>query len=444
MQQLEGGLILRSLGEGTEKDHATITQFYKDTFGESGEEDTVAMGEWVNTLISGSHPTTTLDDIWVVVDPAKDDQIVSAVLLIPQMWHYGSIPVTVGRVELVATNKDYRRRGLVRAQMNAAHERSAQLGHHMQAITGIPYYYRRFGYTMAVELGVRNTLPIYAIRKLADDQQPKYTLRMATLDDAEQLAAWDAYRAQTAALSMIRTPDLWRFEIAGRHDDEVWKLRVHIIEDAATGEGVGYVALRVPKEFKFYSILSYVVGEKASYLQTFDDVMRGVKTYAQEFYQDKPELMPDAVYFDTGTPEVIDMMLQTMPGGRVMAETYAWYLRIPDISLFIQRVAPVLEQRLHHSGANCYTGDLKIAFGDLNGIEMTFDQGKITDVVSRPFDIYEGDVKYPFHSFLNVVFGHHTPGELLHIFPEARASTKALVLLNALFPKQRSFLFGLG
>jgi predicted N-acetyltransferase YhbS len=444
MQQLEGGLILRSLGEGTEKDHTTITQFYKDTFGEAGEDDTVAMGEWVNTLISGNHPTTMLDDVWVVVDPAKDDQIVSAVLLIPQTWHYGNIPVTVGRVELVATNKDYRRRGLVRAQMNAAHERSAQLGHLMQAITGIPYYYRRFGYTMAVELGVRNTLPMYAIHPLPQDQQAKYRLRLATLEDAEQLAAWDTYRARTAALSMIRTPDLWRFEIAGRHDDEVWKLRLHIIEDTSTGEGVGYIALRVPKEIKFYSVLNYVVGENASYLQTFDDVMRGVKAYAEAFYEDKPELMPDAIYFDSGAPEAVDMMIQTMPGGRVLADTYAWYMRIPDFPAFIEHVAPVLEQRLSHSGANRYTGNLKIAFGDLDGIEMTFEQGKITGVVSRPFEIYEGDVKFPYHSFLNVVFGHHTADELLHVFPEARASRQARMLLHALFPKQRSFLFGLG
>src|SRR5689334_7311388 len=116
-QLLDGGLILRSLSEGHASDKENIAKFYQDTFGEAGEDTPIALGEWTRTLVSGRHPTVTDDDVWVVVDPVKDDQIVSAVLLIPQTWQYDGIPVGVGRVELVATNKEYRRRGLVRAQI---------------------------------------------------------------------------------------------------------------------------------------------------------------------------------------------------------------------------------------------------------------------------------------------------------------------------------------
>jgi predicted N-acetyltransferase YhbS len=444
LKQLEGGLILRSLSEGVASDHANIGQFYADTFGEAGEEDTTALREWAQTLISGSHPTTTLEDVWVVVDPAKGDQIVSAVLLIPQTWLYGDIEVGVGRVELVATNKEYRRRGLVRALVNAAHERSAQLGHIMTGITGISHYYRRFGYTMGVDLGIRTSLPFFAIPKLADDQKPKYTLRPAGVEDAEQLAQWDLYRARTCALSMPRSADLWRFEIAGRHPDEVWRLYPLVIVNTQTNEGVGYVLLRAPKEFKFYAMLSYIVGEKTSYLETFDDVMRGVKAFAEAFYREIPQFMPDVIALDSGVSEAVDTLIQSMPGGRLLPDTYAWYMRIPDIAAFIRHVAPVLERRLCDSGANCYTGSLTVAFSDLTGVEMKFEQGKIIDVVERPFDLYEGDARFAFHTFLNVVFGHRTQEELFHILPETFANGKARVLFNAMFPKQRSWLYPLG
>lgn len=441
-RQLDGGLILRSLSEGFESDRANVSKFYQETFGEAGEDDTVAMGAWVDTLVSGTHPTTTLDDVWVVVDPSKNDQIVSAVLLIPQDWQYEGIPVGVGRVELVATNKDYRRRGLVRAQIEAAHERSASLGHIMQSITGIGHYYRRFGYTMAVDLGIRNTLPFYAVPKLAKDEQPKYTFRMAALEDADRLTAWDQYRARTSRLSMVRTPDQWRFEIAGRRDNEVWKLYIHIIVNHQ-GEDVGYFAMRLANEFQFCACQSYVVGDQASYLDTWSDVTRQMKAHAEEYYQDKPDLMPGAIYFDSGMPEAIDAIVQATPGGRSLTNLYAWYLRVADLSIFIRQIAPVLEQRLKGSGANNYTGSLKIGYYDLTGLEITFEQGKIVDAVQRPFVLYEGDVSFPFHSFLNVLFGHRTWTELDYIYPEAGANAKARVLLDALFPKQRSWINGL-
>ena len=58
-----------------------------------------------------------------------------------------------GLPELVGTHPDYRRRGLVREQFEVLHRWSEERGHLMQAIGGIPYYYRRFGYEMAVYMG---------------------------------------------------------------------------------------------------------------------------------------------------------------------------------------------------------------------------------------------------------------------------------------------------
>ncbi len=63
------------------------------------------------------------------------------------------MPIKVGRIELVGTDPAYRRQGLIRQQMDAIHKRSAAKGEMIQAITGIPWYYRQFGYEMALNLG---------------------------------------------------------------------------------------------------------------------------------------------------------------------------------------------------------------------------------------------------------------------------------------------------
>jgi hypothetical protein len=103
----------------------------------------------------GDHPTTSASDFTVVVDENADGKIASTMNLISQTWVYdgpsGGIPFALGRPELVATDEAYRRRGLVRMQFEAIHAKSAARGEMVQAITGIPWYYRQFGYEMCVD-----------------------------------------------------------------------------------------------------------------------------------------------------------------------------------------------------------------------------------------------------------------------------------------------------
>ena len=61
-------------------------------------------------------------------------------------------PIPAGQVELVATAREYEGRGLARALMGWAHERSARRGHLVQVMIGIPYFYRQFGYQYAIAL----------------------------------------------------------------------------------------------------------------------------------------------------------------------------------------------------------------------------------------------------------------------------------------------------
>ena len=141
-RDLGNGLRLRSISPA---DTGPLTEFATRVFGHQTGEPDVMAGIWAGELSRGDHPAVPPDDGVIVVDTATG-RIVSSCLFIRQTWTYAGIPFGVGRPELIATDPGYRNRGLVRAQMETVHAGSAALGHHMQALTGIPYFYRQFGY----------------------------------------------------------------------------------------------------------------------------------------------------------------------------------------------------------------------------------------------------------------------------------------------------------
>ena len=80
---------------------------------------------WTRDLLSGRHPTTTANSVTVVVDPKKQNKIVSSMVLIPQVWAYDGLSFGCGRPELIGTDPNYRRRGLARVQIDLFHAQSA-------------------------------------------------------------------------------------------------------------------------------------------------------------------------------------------------------------------------------------------------------------------------------------------------------------------------------
>ncbi len=434
---LDGGLILRTLSEGHAGDCERLPQFYADVNGEGDtEEEKEGLRQWTEDLIH-RHPTTTLDDIFVVVDPAHDDRIASATLLIPQTWRYEEIPFAVGRPELVGTLPDYRRRGLVRALMEAVHARSAALGHHVQAITGIPHFYRAFGYTMALDLGPRASLALTAFPERAPDAPAPFTLRPATVDDIPRMAAWHEWAAHGRLLTDARSPAEWKHTVAGHSPASVRNV-IHLLITNPAGEDVGFVEL--------YTLLSpksrldcgmYVVGENASYLETYGDVVRGIRQWAAARYGECPALL----YFESGLHPGLERLIERSLGGAVRTP-YAWYLRVADTVAFLQQIAPMLERRLEHSAAHGYSGDFAIGFYDLTGIRMTFARGRLSAVA--PMQGKDGyDISFPWHLFWNAVFGYGGYDEMRAVLPDVYGSGKGVLLLETLFPRKRSWIEGM-
>ena len=129
-----------------------------------------AVGVWVRDLMLRPHPTCQPSD-FPIVEALATGKIVSSMNLISQRWSYGGISFGVGRPELVGTLPEYRNRGLVRKQFELIHQWSAERGEMVQVITGIPYYYRLFGYEMALSLNQKRIGYESDVPRLEADEQ---------------------------------------------------------------------------------------------------------------------------------------------------------------------------------------------------------------------------------------------------------------------------------
>ena len=130
-------------------------------------------------LAERGEPDDTLDHRLVVTDPdagwpacavvVDGDRVVSTATLLDEEIRVADVRLPAGQVELVATDREYEGRGLVRELMRWAHDRSAARGHVVQAMIGIPYFYRLFGYEYAIDIP-----PVRAVRTVpAGDGTPR-------------------------------------------------------------------------------------------------------------------------------------------------------------------------------------------------------------------------------------------------------------------------------
>src|SRR5918998_4519329 len=240
LRDLGGGLILR---RATREDAEAVAAFNGRVHHSPGgsfeqREPHRGIAAGTRNLMSGDHPTCDASDFTVIEDTTTGS-IVSSACLIGQRFSYEGVEFDAGLPELVGTHPDYRRRGLVREQFEVLHRWSWERGHLMQAIAGIPYYYRMFGYEMTVYMSWGRRIYVQHVPgkpSKADEEEDSprtYHLRPATASDARFISDLDRRARGRYVLTSSRDERLWRYEIAGRDPESDESLEVRIVEDAA-------------------------------------------------------------------------------------------------------------------------------------------------------------------------------------------------------------------
>ncbi len=438
IEDLGDGLILR---HATPADAETLADFNSRVHSDDGWDQPEAfLYHWTHDSLTKPHPTLKPSDFLIVEDTVKG-RIASTMNLIPQTWAYNGVEFGVGRPELVATHPDYRQRGLIRKQFDLVHRWSAERGHLVQAITGIPWYYRQFGYEMAVELsgGRRCYTPL--IPKLKEGETEPYRLRRATPADIPFMKALDDASASRNLLFCVRDEALWQLELTGRSEGAT--LRFEIIENAA-GEPVGFVRWPNMLWGAALPVWGIEVAPGHNWQAVANSVLRGMALLGEALLKEKnSERSLEQIYFVLGSQhpvyEVIPHRLQES------TEPYAWYLRVPDLPAFLRNIAPALEARLAASLLPGYTGDLMLNFYR-SGVRLDFQAGKLAGVDTwKPTTEHEGHVAFPDRTFIQALFGYRSLDELEAAFPDCwvdRDNPDKGVLALVLFPKQPSSIWG--
>ncbi len=394
------------------------------------------IGTWTSDLMTKPPPGFAVSDITIIEDRISGE-IVSSLNLISQIWSYGGVHFGVGRPELVGTDPRYRRRGLVRIQMDLIHEWSAERGQSVQAITGIPYFYRQFGYEMALALGGGRTFHRAMVPALRPGESERFRVRGAEEDDVPFIARTYSVAERRQVVSCVRDEANWRYELVGRSEGSDPGRSFVVIEDAA-GESVGFLAY-VPFLVQSGDVIVNCIElqEGTSWLAVMPCVLRYLEGVGTTLVAHTPSPGFVGIAFGLGESHPCYQVL----GERFIrvGNPYAWYIRVPDIAGFLATVSPALERRLAESVLPGHSGDLKISFYD-SGVRIRMERGRLTGVEPwQPSRADPGDLGFPGLVFFQLLFGNRSLADLEYAYADCRVSSwEARVVANALFPKGTS------
>lgn len=438
-RDLGDGLLLRW---ATPDDAEEVARFNLGIHSDNPDEPEQFLYHWTHDLMRGDHPTTKAGDFTVVVDSNGGGRIVSSLNLISQTWAYDEIPFPVGRPELVGTLPQYRRRGLVREQMAVIHALSASRGEIVNAITGIPWYYRQYGYEMGLNLG--GSRQLFWARPGNDEkvEEETYRLRPATADDIPLLH--ELYRAHLgqSLITRLRDDAQWRYEMFGSHGESIWTLKPQMIltpEDRVVayanfsqyGTTFGFSEMGVLSGYSWRAVARFLV--------------RHLKREADTLNQTRPaEKQIANISFNLGEAHPVyealgkDLERPNLP--------YAWYVRVPDLPRFLRHIAPALERRLAGSVMAGHTGVVKINLYH-SRFTLVWENGRLKEV-GEGYEytrLEEGDAQFPELTFLQLLFGYRSREELSAAFADHYTrNNETAVVLDILFPRRPSHVIPMG
>ncbi len=399
---------------------------------------------WTWDLMSGRHPTTTAKD-FVIVEDTQTAQVVSSACLIPQVWAYEDIPFGAGRPELIGTDPAYRRLGLARAVIGTIHALSAAYGHAVQGITGIRWFYRQFGYEYALPLGGSRELSMNDVLALKEGQVEPFQIRPATEEDIPTLMRLYQHQCTGKLATALMDTARWRYHIVDASKGSDQDLRIYCILDSQ-GDVIGYYSTPARLWGSCLAMWEIGIERGVSVRSVLPSVTRAIKAQGEAYAaQAKPQKITlTGIRFHLGLEhpayQALDAKLSPLK------RPYGWYIRVPDLPRFIHHIAPVLERRLAASVMSGFSGELNITFYR-TGLQLVFEQGRLIaakDWSAPGTDEGWNGAGFPPLVFLQLLFGYRSLEELSYAFPDCWADEEPTLLLNALFPKQVSWVLPLG
>lgn len=265
----------------------------------------------------------------VVVD---GDRVVSTATLLDEELQFvipgraQPLQLPAGQVELVATAPAFEGRGLVRGLMGWAHDLSAARGHVLQVMIGIPYFYRLFGYTYAIDIPARRPLSEPPGREALEG----HAVRPATTADLPEVRRLQAHAQQAADLRMPHSPPRWQW-LLDRHGSTTW-----VVERTAAGGRTRVLATGRTTPPQDEPVLAELAATDYA-------AVLAMVAHAHRLSVAVDDPSPLVIWDRPGTVtgEVVDALCGPAP---LQAEQY--YVRVPNEVTLLDRLRPLLQARL--------------------------------------------------------------------------------------------------
>jgi Acetyltransferase (GNAT) domain len=452
LTQIADPLYQRELGDGlilrwsTPADTENIAYLTSSVFRNAPDAPVnTFLANMLYEMMAGQHPVMGPGDVAVVEDRRrKEHPLVASTCLWRQTWEYAGIPFEIGRPEIVATDPDYRNRGLVRTIFGLIHARSEAEGHLAQGITGIPYFYRQFGYEYALDLDVNRVTHCALIPPAKEGIPEACSLRDASLEDIPLITSlYERQRADYPVSTRI-DEQWWRYQLQtwnAVEADAHWHIFIIL---AADGAPVGYLTLPTIRWRQSIPVFDLAVCAGVNLQAIMPALLRAIQAQGANLLA-PPKAEPiNKITFSLGQKHPAYAVL-----GRELAFErdlpYAWYVRIPQLLKFLRHIAPALERRLEHSALSGYSGELVLSFYR-DGLRLVFDKGHLSLVEDwRPPTWNSNEhAGFPPLVFLQLLFGRRSLHDLRYAFPDVRVNNEAELLLETLFPASPAWVIPLG
>jgi len=441
-EQLDGGLVRRwSTAADVERIAALLGSTLRQAQDEMPNPRTIA---GTRLLMDSDFPYTTAEDAAVVEDTGTGE-IVASILFWRHAWSYAGIPFGVTRPEMVATAAAHRRRGLVRALFEMIHARGAAEGHLLSAITGIPYFYRQFGYEYALDLDGSRTVFFTSIPDGEAGKAEPCRLRHAELGDVDRLKAmYDASRGESLIWHEAQ-PEHWASEIRLWDDPRVRGVEARVngadsrywMIETPDGEVAGSIRVASRRRGRGLHVDELVFAPGADVAAVAPALMRALRDVGSQ---------TPALRDDTGKCDEIVLglgahhLVYDLLGDDVATKQdppYAWLIRIPDVIAFLQHVRPALDARLASSAFAGFSGAIEI---DLyrEGVRIAVERGRIATIEPWRAPVPEADTTAmgcPPLTFVQLLLGYRSLSELTATFPDVWSRPDRRLLLETLLPK---------
>ncbi|GLV54562.1 hypothetical protein KDH_14090 [Dictyobacter sp. S3.2.2.5] len=437
-RDLGDGLVARwSTADDTEKIAQTAGQVFR---GKESDPFNERLANVVRVYMSGRVPIMGPGDYAIVEDHNKEGNPVVAGICLQRMeWYYEDIPFKMGRPEIVFSDPGYRNRGLIRTLFEFVHARSAAEGRLLDAITGIYYFYRQFGYEYALDLDSSKGVYLTAIPKAKEGEAELYTLREATQEDLPQIKAIYEQRDRSLQAVTTHTDDSYmKFLVEDWSDHPArsqFGATMMIVDQQ--GQAQGWLSLPTARGVKSLNVWSMYTRPHLNLQAMLQSLLRALQAYGQQMPTQKPDTEAfSEIRFYLGQQHPVYTALGNLAA--IADPGYAWYVRIADLPRFIHHIAPALEKRLLHSPVEGFTGELKLDFYR-GGIRMVFNEGRLETVEDWRSTVLNNssDGGFPPLVFFQALLGYRSLDELRRNYPDAWVNNE--VLFNTLFPVRPSW-----